>query len=68
MNLSIFGIIFFCNKRFLISEGKNMDEEPEEEKYKLKEEYQEEINRMILICNDIELLDFIFQLLHKNLA
>lgn len=45
-----------------------MDEEPEAGKCELKEEYQEEINRMILICNDIELLDFIFQLLHKNLA
>lgn len=45
-----------------------MDEEPEEEKCELREEYQEEINKMILICYDIELLDFIFQLLHKNLA
>ena len=45
-----------------------MDEEPEAEKCELREEYQEEINRMTLICDDIELLDFIFQLLHKNLA
>ena len=45
-----------------------MDEVPDEEKCKLKEEYQEEINRMILICDDIELLDFIFQLMQKNIA
>lgn len=43
-----------------------MEDEPEEEIGELKEEYIEQINRMILICNDIELLDFIMQLLQKN--
>ena len=43
-------------------------EEPEEGKCKLKEEYQKEIDRMISICDDIELIDFIFQLLQKNMA
>ena len=39
-----------------------MDDEPE----KLKQEYISSINNLINECNDIDLLDFIMQLLQKN--
>ena len=44
-----------------------MDDEPKGEKSELKKEYIEQINKCMLMCNDIELLDFIFQLLQKRL-